>query len=61
VFISLVSELTFSSSYSAPVVTNLNDCFTDKQLSINFTKLYLNHLLVAVSVSYKGMSYSSFL
>lgn len=60
VFLSLVSELTFSSSHSAPLVTNLNDCLTDKQLSIYFTKRYLNHLLSAVSVSYKGMSYGSF-
>jgi hypothetical protein len=39
VFLSLVSELTISSSHSAPLVTNLNDCLTDKQRSINFTNL----------------------
>jgi hypothetical protein len=58
VFLSLVAELSLYSSHSAPSVTNPNDCFTDKQLSINFTKLYLNHLLVAANVSYKGMSYT---
>jgi hypothetical protein len=61
VFLSLVATFSLSSSHSAPLVTNLKDCFTDKQLSINFTKLYLNHLLVAFNVSCKGMSHTSFL
>jgi hypothetical protein len=61
VFLSFVATFFFSSSHFAPLLTNLNDSFTEKQVSINFTKLYLNHLLVAVNVSCKSNVLPAFL
>jgi hypothetical protein len=61
VFPSRVATFLFSSSHFAPLVTNLNDCFTEKQVSINFKKLYLNHLLVAGNVSCKSNVLHEFL
>jgi len=61
VFLFLVSEVTFSSSHSAPLVTNLNDFSLTNNFRQSSTKLYLNRLLVAVCVCCKGMSYSSVL